>query len=86
MKHITRLCLLVLMVLLVQFFAVQAIGWVRLSVIPLAESHEMALLLALISTGRVIKLKRVVRAKRPMPIQRSPGNTLMNMTPARSTH
>ena len=50
------------------------------------ERELMALALAFISTGRVTKLKIVVAAKSRMPNHRSPGNVLMNMTPASNTH
>ena len=52
---------------------------------PSRSSHLTARALALISTGRVTKLNRVVRANRPMPIQMRDGKMLIRSTPASST-
>ena len=52
---------------------------------PSVSSHLTARALALISTGSVTKLKSVVRANRPIPIQMSEGKMLMNTTPASNT-
>ena len=57
-----------------------------LSVIPVRDSQLIALELAFISTGSVMKLNNVVLAKRIMPKMSRPGKMLMVSTPARSTH
>lgn len=52
---------------------------------PLALSHTNALRLALISTGRVMKLNNVVIAKRMIPASRKFELTSSNKIPANST-
>ena len=61
-------------------------GLVSKSTTPAPSSHSTALWLALISTGRVTTLKKVVIANRKIPIQSSAGNTLSSSTPSSSTH
>ena len=63
-----------------------AIGRVVWSVTPAEDSHEIALVLAFISTGSVIRLNSVVMANRPVHIHSSEGNTFVRIAPARSTH
>ena len=53
---------------------------------PLALSHTNALRLALISTGRAMKLNSVVTATRMIPASRKFELTSSNKIPANSTH
>ena len=61
-------------------------SWLFILVTPAVLSQAKALWLALISTGNVIKLNMVVRAKRPIPIQIRVGNVCMKIIPARIIH
>lgn len=53
---------------------------------PLPSSQAVALLLASISTGRVIKLNSVVKANITIPASSNCGNMLIKRIPARSIH
>ena len=53
---------------------------------PVFFNQASALLLASNSTGRVITLKIVVRAKRTIPTSNKEGNTLIIRMPAIKTH
>lgn len=53
---------------------------------PLTLSHANALRLASISTGRVTRLNKVVRANNTIPKNKSAGNTVMVNIPASSIH
>jgi len=55
-------------------------------VIPVFDSQARALWLAFISTGSVIKLKRVVSPKRTMPASKMAGKVLTRIIPRRRTH
>ncbi len=54
--------------------------------IPEVDSHAKALLEALISTGKVIKLKIVVTAYRIIPMSSSDGKLFISNIPPRITH
>ena len=53
---------------------------------PLVCNQTKALLLAFISTGKVMKLKIVVMAKRKMPKSKSAGNVFINRIPPSKIH
>ena len=55
-------------------------------VIPAFCSHLAARILALISTGKVMKLNKVVMAKRTMPPSIIPGNVCIVKMPKSNTH
>ena len=61
-------------------------GCVSYVVIPAFFSHAVALILALISTGRVIKAKSVVMANSRMPPNMTCGNVSMVKMPMSRIH